>query len=94
MESMTELDQILERLERHRQPATYGAVAGVVGGIARGLMGGRPRVPRNSWIVSKGTRRPTGYATQEMHPELITALEQRELICSPATLQAWLAKHP
>jgi hypothetical protein len=52
-------------------------------------MHGKPRAPDNSWIVSKTTGRPTGYADAEVHPQLAaneTVLRTRE------ELADWLAK--
>lgn len=67
---MPDLDAVLLALERARARATYGAVAGVTGGMARSLMNHRPRNPRHSWVVSQATGRPTGYEPQDEHPEL------------------------
>lgn len=53
------LTDILERLQRHRQAATYGAIAGVLGVNPRRLMAKQHMSFRNSWAVSKTTRRPT-----------------------------------
>ena len=56
---MSELDQIVETLERNEQPATYGAVGGIVCVHYKVVMSGRPRNHRNSWVVNKKTRVPT-----------------------------------
>src|SRR4051794_13058699 len=55
-----DLDDILERLERHHQRATFGAVAGLLGREPLTLFDGYPRTPRTSWVVSKSTGLPTG----------------------------------
>ena len=44
---MSELDHIIEILESNEQPATCGAVGGVVGVYHTILMSGRPLNPRN-----------------------------------------------
>lgn len=67
---MPDLDDVLLALERARTRATYGAVAGVTGGVAPYLMNGRPRNPRHSWVVNAQTGRPTHYEPQDEHPEL------------------------
>ena len=85
---MTSLDRILDALDHYRQRATYGAVAGLVGRIARSLMQGRPRDARHSWVVRKADGRPTGYAPSECHPELAT---RSRVIATAADLRAWLA---
>jgi hypothetical protein len=59
--------------------ATYGAVAELVGGIARGI-GARltvlySRSPEASWVVSAETGMPTGYALSERHPALLNKSE-------------------
>ena len=64
------LDEIIDALDRNRQRATYGAVAGVVHSTARTLMKGREREQKNSWIVSTSTGIPTGYPPDALHPEL------------------------
>src|SRR5262249_18824496 len=81
------------RLDRHRQAATYGAVAGIVGGSHRSLVAAQPRNPRNSWVVNKRTRRPTGYAEGEIHAELIAAIQARGVIETPEDLDEWLETH-
>lgn len=79
--------EIIGTLGRHRQRATYGALAGLVGGLPRSVMSGLPKTPENSWVVSARTRLPTGYGEQEMHPDL----ESRSNILSTAEeLLAWL----
>ena len=67
---MWSVDEIIEVLEANRHRATYGAVADVAGGIARGVMQGRRRTQRNSWVVAKESGLPTGYSAAEMHPLL------------------------
>jgi hypothetical protein len=64
------IDQIIEQLARHRQRATYGAVAGVVGRLPRSVMSGRPKTQEHSWVVSANAGLPTGYCEQDMHPDL------------------------
>ena len=64
------LTPLLFRLQSLRQRATYGAVAGVVGGHPRSLMRGRPRDPLHSWVVNAQNGRPTRYRDDEMHPNL------------------------
>ncbi len=88
------LDNLLERLERHRQPATYGAVAGVVGSHPRSVMSGRTRNERNSWVVSKETLQPSGYQPHEMHPDLQAAVAAVGVLSTPEALRAWLEAHP
>ena len=63
-------DQILDALNAHRQRATYGAVAAVLGAAPRTLMSGRDRDQRHSWVVSRKTGQPTGYEPDQIHPEL------------------------
>lgn len=65
-----DLDLVLSALNQHQQRATYGAVAGLLEQTPRLLMHARPREPGNSWIVSKTTGRPTGYADTDVHPAL------------------------
>lgn len=84
-----ELEDITARLERHRQRATYAAVAGVVGRHWRNVMHDQNKSHRNSWVVSKRTKLPTGYGPQDWHPELLT--NENGVIETPAALKKWLA---
>lgn len=88
------LDETLTRLERYRQAATYGAIAGFVGGSHRTVMTDHLRSQRNSWVVNKRTRRPTGYEPSEYHPELIGSIEARSVIETPEELDEWYSSHP
>jgi hypothetical protein len=85
-----QLADIVSMLSKHHQRATYGAVAGLVGGLARSLMSGQPKSRANSWIVSARTGRPTGYVPGEID----RALESRpEVLSTPEELAAWLREH-
>ncbi len=66
------LDQILDILQHHRQRATFGAVAGVLGREPLNLFEGYPRTPRTAWVVSKGTGQPTGHKQSELPADLFT----------------------
>ena len=82
------LDAILDQLQHFEQRATYGAVADVIGGIAQGVMQGRPKTPRHSWVVSKATGLPTGYREHEVAP---TLRRRSQVIATGRELRAWLA---
>ena len=86
-----ELDQIVTILERHKQPATYGAVGGVVGMHHKFVMKGRERNHRNSWVINKQTRVPSGYKPSEVDPSLPGAIREKPVIETPEDLDAWLA---
>ena len=82
------LHLILDCLNREPIRCTYGAVADVIGGVARGV-GQRleAKDPRNSWIVNKESGEPTGYRDSEQHSDLrqtahiiTTGEELRELL--------------
>ena len=85
-----DLDAILAALNQHQQRATYSAVAALLGETPRLLMHGRPRAPDNSWIVSKTTGRPTGYADSDIHPQLTTI---ETVLTTREELTSWLANH-
>ena len=81
------IDSIVEQLDRFRQRATYGAVAGVLKLSPRNLMSGRSRNQRDSWIVSRNDGMPTGYEPDQVHPEI----KSREQVLSSAEdLATWL----
>ncbi len=66
------LAEILAFLGRHKQRATYGAVADVLGIHATavgGVLG--ERRPEASWVVAADTGLPTGYADHQLHPGLL-----------------------
>ena len=79
-----DLDQLVSLLNQHQLRATYGAVAGVVGGSAIGLMEGHPACHEDSWIVAattdgrSGSRRgwPTGYTDDQIHPECLRQIRE------------------
>ena len=82
------LHLILDCLNRERMRCTYGAVAAIIGGTARGV-GQRlgAKNARNSWIVNNATGEPTGYLDAQKHPDLYrtadiitTEEELRELL--------------
>ena len=81
------LDSILDQLDLHHQRATYGAVAALVDTSPRSLMAGRDREPRSSWIVSRQSGMPTGYAEEQMHEELAS---RENILSTPESLRVWL----
>jgi hypothetical protein len=87
-----DLEYIVRQLNARKQRATYGAVAGIVGGLARGLMNGRPKTPEYSWVVAKSDGRPTGYTNHQIHPDCLRSIVERpgDVIADPERLKAWL----
>jgi hypothetical protein len=83
-----ELDEIVERLERYRQRATYGAVAGLLNRDPYTLFNGYPYTPRNSWVVRKSDGLPTGYHPQQLHPDL---RKNSGIIQTTEELKKWLS---
>ncbi len=81
------MDQILDALDRCHQRATYGAVAALLGTSPRTLMQGRGRDQRHSWVVSRKNGEPTGYAPDQMHPDL---RENPEILEGREALERWL----
>ena len=88
------LEDTVDRLHRYGQAATYGAVAGVVGGHPRTVMQGRDRSLPYSWVVNKRTRVPTGYEPHEIDSRLSKSITERGVIETPEVLNDWLAGHP
>ena len=85
------LTDLLHRLDAGRQRATYGAVAGYLGGSARFLMNGRPRNHLHSWVVSTKDGRPTRYPEEDVHPDLFA---NDRVLRSADELRAWLDAEP
>ena len=81
------LDSILDQLEQYHQRATYGAVAAIVNTSPRSLMTGRERNPRSSWIVNRNTGKPTGYADDQIHPDIA---ERERILDTPESLKQWI----
>lgn len=79
--------EVIAKLERNHQRATYGAVGGIVGFPPRSVMSGQQKTPRNSWVVSAKTKLPTGYSKTECH--LFLDVNKR-VIASASELTAWL----
>jgi hypothetical protein len=94
------LDGIVHQLDARKQRATYGAVAELVGVLPRGLMAGRPKTPKYSWVVAAtiGTdsRRgfPTGYSVNQIHPDCYRQIWEGDdnIIDSAAVLREWLSQ--
>jgi hypothetical protein len=91
-----DLDDIVAKLNERKQRATYGAVAGILGVLPRGLMGGRQRNQKYSWVVAKtgsGRGRPTGYTNEQIHPDCLRQIRDRldNLIEDSARLRRWLS---
>ena len=94
------LEGIVQQLDAHRQRATYGAVAELVGVLPRGLMSGRPKTPRYSWVVAAtsgaDSRRgfPTGYSINQIHPHCYRQICEGNdnVIDSAEVLRDWLSQ--
>jgi len=92
------LDGIVHELDAHKQRATYGAVAALVGVLPRGLMAGQPKTPRYSWVVAATTgtdsRRgfPTGYSVNQIHADCYHQICEGDdhIIDSAEVLREWL----
>lgn len=91
------LDDIIIRLNQQRQRATYGAIAGFLGGdvTPKGLMSGRPRNRTNSWVVAAtgpGYGRPSRYEEEDIHPECRRQIMERrsDFISDTKILAGWL----
>jgi hypothetical protein len=88
--SPSELEDVVNRLARHHQRATYGAVAALVDRPATFVMNGYPRLPRYSWVVNGDSLLPTGYTQEQMDP----ALNQSERVLRTLEdLKEWMKDH-
>jgi hypothetical protein len=93
--STLSLDAIARRLHARSQRASYGAVAGIVGGIAQGVMGGRTKSHEYSWVVAgscPGRGWPTGYSEGQIHPECLRQIPSGDdnVIDDAENLRRWL----
>lgn len=93
---MPSLDNVVDKLNRHQQPASYGALTVLLGhdpGAHQhvgNLLAERPRDWRHSWVVAAKNGWPTGYTRQQCHPNL----KDKPVIKNPYLLQSWYASHP
>ena len=87
---MDAVEEILDCLNSVETRCTYGAVAGIIGGSARGV-GERlgPRRPEASWVVNARTGKPTGYIGSEMHSSLF---DKDEIISTTDELKKKMRK--
>lgn len=83
------LDEIVDRLDRHGQRATYGAVAQLLGRSPRGLLRDRERARKFTWIVNRGTGLPSGYADDQIDPRVPGS---GPVLATGAELRAWLER--
>ena len=84
-----QLEGVLNGLNKRQQRATYAAVGGVVGLPAQSVVQGWQKVAIHSWVVSKKTHLPTGYAAGECHAKLTS---NPHVIQTADELRAWLKK--
>lgn len=86
------LEDIVRKLNNHKQRATYGAIAGILNVPARSLMDGRPRTPIYSWVVAASDGRPTGYSEEQIDVDCLHQIrEQRHNVIKDSdTLRHWL----
>jgi hypothetical protein len=87
-----ELEDIVSKLCERKQRATYGAVAPLLGVPPQNLMRGRPRSFADSWIVTSGTGKPTGYDREDIDPDCLRQIQSKErnVISDARTLDKWL----
>ena len=93
-------DAIIESLHRGQRRASYGGIAGVVGGIAYDVMRGRPKSFANSWVVGTKTNQnvrakagwPTDYDLHEIDPACLGQIREdpSNFIADPYSLLTWL----
>ncbi len=101
--SSMDLDDIVARLNKHHQRASYGAVGRVLGRPAMGLMARRPKSHEDSWVVAAANNRrrrsrrgwPTDYTDDQIHPECLRQIRERldDFIADEEGLRQWLNNH-
>jgi hypothetical protein len=87
------VDDVVERLERHQQRATYRAVAELLSLPNNGynMFVGKPFSARNAWVVSEKSQLPTGYDPAKLP---VNFFANQNLLLSGTDLGQWLATHP
>lgn len=83
----TDLERIVDQLDRYHVRATYGAVANLLGRPATFLMSNLERQPRYSWIVNGDTLLPSGYEASQRHAHLE---ENKMVLRTERRLRDWL----
>lgn len=84
------LDKIIRCLKKHRQRATYAAVAGLVGSNAQSVMRNREVSELNSWVVSKRRGKPTGYPSSHVDKHLE---DKPHVISEREELERWMEEY-
>ena len=94
------LEEVVALLNANRQRATYGAVAGVVGGSPRNLMKNRAGWHVNSWVVAASSNREsgskrgraTGFRDDQIHPDCLEQIRNTpaDFISDADELRHWL----
>jgi hypothetical protein len=90
-----DLEDVIAQLNERKQRVTYGAVAGILGVLPRGVMAGRQRDRKYSWVVAATGSlrgRPTGYTDDQIHPDCLRQIRQRldNVIEDQEELRRWL----
>ena len=84
---MFSIETVADLLHEHKQRATYGAVAGLLGVPSRSLMQNYTKGRRFSWIVNQKTGLPTDYAPSQIDPDLKL---RPKILATEAELVQWL----
>ncbi len=83
-------ETIPDALHHHGRAATYGALAGLIGGGPRNAMKTARQGEMCSWIVSSASHRPTNYPPHRIDARLADSVTRHGVLDSPEKLTAWL----
>ncbi len=83
-------DKTLRFLYQHAQAVAYGALAPLIGSIARNCMAGLDKTPRNSWIVAKKSGKPTAYLPDQIDKRQTASISSYGVIQESTKLRIWL----
>jgi hypothetical protein len=85
------LTQILDRLDKHRQRATYGAVGALIGVQPWIIFDGLPWTSRTEWVVNKDTGLPSKKSRDQLNKDLFV---HKDILNTKEDLLDWLHLHP
>ncbi len=82
--------EIIALLARHRQKATYRALADLTGGLPLGVMNGFSATLNNRWVVNDTTLMPTKYPSHLLDDYPNRGEEENLVIMDGDGLRNWI----
>jgi len=90
MHSPNVKEEIIALLARHRQKATYGALADLTGGLPQGVMNEFSATLNNRWVVNGTTLMPAGYPSHLLDDYPNPGEEENPVVTDGDGLRNWI----